>query len=46
MYNIKSRTTVREFAGHTDNISELQFNRKRLITASWDGTMKVFHFFD
>jgi WD40 repeat protein len=41
MYNMKSKTTVREFVGHTDNVSDLQFNRKRLVTASWDGTLKV-----
>jgi len=41
LYDLNERSMVRNFVGHTDDVCEIQFNKKWLVTASKDKTMKL-----
>jgi WD40 repeat protein len=43
MIEPESKTIVRSFAGHTENVSKVRYlkNGKSIISASWDGTIRI-----
>ncbi|KAL0488739.1 hypothetical protein AKO1_015826 [Acrasis kona] len=41
LYDLNNKCMIKNFSGHTDDVCELQFNKKWLITASKDKTMRL-----